>query len=105
MAPLLENRDGVSIVVQGREHLPPHIHACCGEDEALVNIRTGEIVEGFISNNKLRVVQEWLGEGDNRKNTEENFYELNPRLRPQKNQEKKPAAKKVTKKNKKKGKK
>jgi len=51
--------------------------------EALVNIRTGEIVEGYISKSKLRVVQEWLNEGNNRKNVENNFYELNPRLRQQ----------------------
>lgn len=82
MAPLLIDKDGVSIVIQSREHLPPHIHAIYGEDEALVNIRTGLIVEGYLSNKKLRVVQDWLSEGKNREIVEENFYELNPSLRP-----------------------
>ena len=67
MAPILENRDGVSIIVQSREHLPPHVHACYGDDEALVDIRSGEMFEGYIPSKKLRVVQEWLTEGNNRR--------------------------------------
>jgi hypothetical protein len=84
MAPLLIDKDGVSIVIQSREHLPPHVHANYGEEEALVNIRTGEIVEGYLQNKKLRIVQDWLSEGKNREIVEENFYELNPSLRPKK---------------------
>lgn len=80
-APLLIEKDGVSIHVHSREHLPPHVHVFSGDDEALVNIRTGAIYEGYISAKKLRVVQMWLSEGKNRKTTEENFYELNPGLR------------------------
>jgi hypothetical protein len=100
MAPLLVDKDGVSIIVQGREHLPPHVHACYGEDEALVDIRTGEMFEGYVPNKKLRVVQEWLAEGENRTKVEENFYELNPRHRPKKVEEEKPTVKKAVKKNK-----
>ena len=105
MAPLLIEKEGVSVVVQGREHLPPHVHASYGEDEALIDIRTGEMFEGSIPGRKLRIVQEWLGEGKNREIVEENFYELNPRLRPQvKEVKEKSKAKKVSlKKNKKKG--
>ena len=84
MAPLILDKYGVSIVVQGREHLPPHVHASYGEDEALVDIRTGEVFAGSLPGKKLRVVQEWLKEGKNRAVAEENFYELNPRLRPKK---------------------
>ena len=81
MAPLLIDKDGVSVIIHGREHLPPHIHASYGEEEALIDIRTGEIFEGFISKKKLRVVQEWLGEGTNREVVEQNFYILNPHLK------------------------
>jgi hypothetical protein len=49
MAPLLIEKDGVSIHIWGREHLPPHVHAFSGDDEALVEIRTGEICEGKLS--------------------------------------------------------
>ena len=82
MAPLLIDKDGVNIIIQGREHLPAHIHATYGDDEALVNIRTGELFRGYLPGKKLRVVQEWLAEESNRAIVEENFYELNPRLRP-----------------------
>lgn len=82
MAPLLIDKYGVSIIIHGREHLPPHIHACYGDDEALVNIRTGKMFEGSIPGKKLEIVQEWLAEESNRTLVEENFYELNPRLRP-----------------------
>ena len=84
MAPLLEDKDGVRINIYSREHLPPHIHVSAGDDEALVNIRTGEIFEGYIPGKKLRIAQAWLNEGTNKAIVEENFYELNPRLRPQK---------------------
>lgn len=103
MAPLLIDKEGVSVVVQGREHLPPHVHASYGEDEALVDIRTGEMFEGSIPGKKLRVVQEWLSEGKNREVVEENFYELNPRLRPKEVKEKSIAKKISSKKSKKKG--
>jgi len=95
MAPLLVEKDGVSIHIRGREHVPPHIHVFSGDDEALIDIRTGEILEGDLSGKKLRTVQEWLKEGENRKVVEENFYELNPRLRPQPIKEKQ-VAKKAT---------
>lgn len=81
MTPLLIDREGVCIHVYAREHVPPHIHASSGEDEALITIRTGEIIAGYLSPKKLRVVQKWLSEGETRKLVEENFYELNPRLR------------------------
>jgi hypothetical protein len=89
MAPLLEQREGVSIIVQSREHLPPHVHAQYGDDEALIDIRTGEIFKGEIPAKKLKVVQEWLAEGNNRTIVEENFYELNERLRPGKKNKRK----------------
>ncbi len=89
MAPQLIDKNGVTVYIYGKEHVPPHVHAFCAEDEALVNIRTGEIFEGHISNKKLRVIQEWLDEGENRKIVEQNFYELNPRLKLQKTEAKK----------------
>src|SRR4051812_22378582 len=82
MAPLLIDKDGINIIVQSREHLPPHIHACYGDDEALVNIKSGKMFRGSIPAKKLKIVQKWLAEGDTRATVEENFYELNPQLRP-----------------------
>ena len=34
MAPILADKNGVSIFVLSREHLPPHVHAYSGDDEA-----------------------------------------------------------------------
>jgi hypothetical protein len=83
MAPLLIDKDGVSIHIQSREHLPPHVHAFAGDDEALIDIRTGKVMKGKLPGKKIRIVQDWLSHGERRKLTEENFYELNPALRPQ----------------------
>lgn len=82
MTPLLENKDGVKIEIYSREHLPVHIHAKYAEYEALVNIRTGEVFEGSLPTKKLRIVQDWLSDGDTRERVEKNFYELNPKLAP-----------------------
>jgi hypothetical protein len=98
MAPILIDKNGVSIYMQSREHLPPHIHAFYGDDEALINIRTGEIHDGYLPGKKLKIVQQWLAEGENRKLVEENFYELNPRLRPKK-EDKNPARSELEKRN------
>ena len=78
MAPELERVEGIILTVYGRDHLPPHLHALHGDDEALVNIRTGEILKGVLPPKKLKIVQEWLA--DNRQRAETNFYELNPGL-------------------------
>jgi hypothetical protein len=80
IAPELERIDGVIIVVCGRDYLPPHIHAFHSDDEALENIRTGEIMAGVLPHKKLKIVQKWLA--DNKKRAEINFYELNPVLSP-----------------------
>jgi len=78
MAPELERVNGIIIVVYGRDHLPPHIHAFHGDDEALVNIQSGKIIKGHLPIKKLKIVQLWLGE--NKERAETNFYELNPGL-------------------------
>lgn len=78
MAPELERIEGIILAVYSRDHLPPHLHALYGEDEALVKIRTGEILKGALPPKKLKIVQKWLAE--NRQRAETNFYELNPRL-------------------------
>ena len=86
MAPLLIDKDGVSIHIQSREHLPPHVHAFSGDNEALIDIRTGKIIRGRLAGKKLRIVQQWLNDAKTRELTEENFYELNPALRLKENE-------------------
>ncbi len=103
MAPILVDKDGVSIHIRSREHLPPHVHVFTGDDAALVDIRTGEMFKGYVPPKKLKIAQEWLAEENHREIVEENFYELNPKLRPaqaieqEEKKEKKQVAKKAVK--------
>lgn len=87
MTPLLLTKDGISISIRSREHLPPHVHVFADDDVALVEIRNGEIYAGFIPYKKLRIVQAWLKKNNNWKQVEEIFYQLNERLRPEKSAE------------------
>jgi hypothetical protein len=91
MAPLLLLKNGLRIEIRSREHLPPHIHVFAGDDEALVAIRSGRIFAGKLESKKLKLVNKWLETGSNRSIVEENFFELNPRLR---SREEKPAGSK-----------
>lgn len=83
MAPEIENIAGVSLVIYSRDHLLPHIHAYYGDDEAIIEIRSGKLIKGFLPAKKLKIVQQWLRVADNRKRAEKNFYELNPTLNPE----------------------
>ena len=103
MAPLVLDKNGIEVRVRAREHLPPHVHAFYGDDVALVEIRTGEIFKGFIPEKKLKIVQEWLAKGDNRKVVEQMFYDQNPTLAPKEEKDKKQPQKKKVKQKKKGG--
>lgn len=82
MAPVLLNENGVRLYIRSNEHLPPHIHAESGDDDAMIDIRTGELIRGEMESRSLKYIQKWLGEGRNRKRVEEEFYRLNPSLKP-----------------------
>jgi hypothetical protein len=42
-----------------KEHPPPHFHAEVGDDEAVILIATGQLIEGRIPNAALSKVQLW----------------------------------------------
>ena len=42
------------------EHNPPHIHAIYNEDVAAIDFTTGEILEGYLPNKAMNMVQEWI---------------------------------------------
>ena len=42
------------------EHNPPHIHALYGEYVSVINIATGEVIEGDLPGKALALVLEWL---------------------------------------------
>jgi hypothetical protein len=43
-----------------RRHHEPHIHVQYGEEEAVISIPEGNILEGAIRTNKLKLVQAWI---------------------------------------------
>jgi len=45
-----------------REHAPPHFHALYAEHEALIDIRTLEIIKGSLPKRALALVLEWAAQ-------------------------------------------
>ncbi len=43
-----------------RRHNLPHIHVRYGDEEAVISIPNGEIIEGSIRRAKLKLVQAWI---------------------------------------------
>ena len=43
-----------------RQHHSPHIHAIYQENEFIVSIPDGEILEGSLPNNKMKLLQAWM---------------------------------------------
>lgn len=43
-----------------KKHHQPHVHAECGDDEAVISIPDGAILEGTLRTNKLKLVQAWI---------------------------------------------
>jgi hypothetical protein len=43
-----------------KKHHQPHVHIECGDDEAVISIPDGGILEGTLRTNKLKLVQAWI---------------------------------------------
>jgi hypothetical protein len=50
---------GIAIRFYYRDHPPMHFHAIYAEYEALIEIETGNIHEGFLPKKALELVDEW----------------------------------------------
>ncbi len=46
--------------VDNKRHKLPHIHARYQEDEVVIALPNGEILEGSLPGNKIRLVQAWV---------------------------------------------
>ncbi len=46
--------------IDNKQHNRPHIHAKYQEHEAVVAIPDGEVLEGGIPRNKMKLVQAWI---------------------------------------------
>ena len=50
---------GIVIKMFFNDHAPPHFHAECGENKAMINISTGEVIEGTMPAKQLKLIQAW----------------------------------------------
>lgn len=50
---------GIIIQMFWREHAPPHFHALYGEHEAQIDIRTLEVIMGYLPKRALNLTIEW----------------------------------------------
>lgn len=46
--------------LDNRQHHQPHIHVRCGEDEVVVSIPEGEVLDGRIPSNKMKLLSAWI---------------------------------------------
>ena len=51
---------GIIVEIFYNEHIPPHFHARHGEDRAVIDIASGDVLEGELSRRDLRLVEAWL---------------------------------------------
>lgn len=79
--PVFEILDGIVISVFPREHLPPHCHAQYAEHEALIAIRTVEVIAGRLPPKPLKKVVAFMEKEQNRLDLLETFYQLNPQIK------------------------
>lgn len=50
---------GIVIQMFWQDHAPPHFHALYAEHEALIDIRTLEVIRGHLPHRALALVLEW----------------------------------------------
>jgi len=57
--PVVSRFFGVAIAFFWQDHLPPHFHAFYSGDEAMIDIRTSEVLRGFLPPRVLSLTNEW----------------------------------------------
>lgn len=50
---------GIAIYMYYRDHAPPHFHAIYGENEAEIDISTGDIIVGDLPRRARSMVKDW----------------------------------------------
>ena len=50
---------GIVIYMYAKDHFPPHFHAMYGEEEAMIDIKSKQIINGQLSKRALKLVKEW----------------------------------------------
>lgn len=57
--PELSRFYGIIIKMYFNDHPPPHFHAEYGEHEALIEIDSGSVLQGFLPKTALSLVENW----------------------------------------------
>ena len=60
--PTISQFFGIVVQMLWREHAPPHFHAMYGEYEALIDIRTLEVIKGSLPRRAQALVLEWAAQ-------------------------------------------
>lgn len=58
--PRLSEFYGVSVYVYYKDHAPPHVRAFYGDDEAMIRIDNGDLIECSLPRRAKRLVEDWL---------------------------------------------
>ncbi len=61
--PVISMFYGIIIMIfyfDNKKHHQPHIHAQYGEDEAIIAINSGDVLEGKLPKSKMKLVQAWI---------------------------------------------
>ncbi len=61
--PIISMFYGVIVMMyyfDNRKHHLPHIHVKYGDQEAVISIPEGELIEGELRSNKMKLVQAWI---------------------------------------------
>ena len=56
--PIISKFFGIVIYMYWKDHAPPHFHAKYGDDEIVIEIKSGKI-SGNMSNRAIKMIQEW----------------------------------------------
>jgi len=61
--PVISTFYGVIVLMyyfDNRKHHQPHIHVQCSDEEAVISIPEGSLMEGSLRRAKLKLVQAWI---------------------------------------------
>ncbi|MDT3738292.1 MAG: DUF4160 domain-containing protein [Candidatus Kapabacteria bacterium] len=70
---------GLIITMYGEDHNPPHFHVQYNEFRAIIEIITGEILQGSLPSKQLKYIQVWAD--IHRNELLDNFIKLNSEIK------------------------
>jgi hypothetical protein len=58
--PCISQFYGIAIYMYYRDHAPPHLHAIYGDNEAIVELNSGMVLDGSLPRRALSLTLDWL---------------------------------------------